>query len=355
MGFLANLLEQGGAQIPANTFVQQPGIPAIVDDVGEEDIHVLGTRRPVSAPHLTAMPQTQVSGLPHKKPGIFRDILGVLGDALLVGNNAPAVYGPARETEEIANAMELLRQSKDPNTGGQAVFDAGMQMLNRINPEAARQYELAEAEQAAKAAEFNDKAARFQAQTALDNARLNVERFKTAETLGRYSRILNRNNWSRLAPLLYEQIQKTGLPFDAPPTTFNEDWVEALGELALKENDAQRIENQAQNVQSLVERRRAASAQGAARIGQGERRTRAQEANTASQITTRNVRAAGAETTPAVIPPNLQQPQAPAQRPAQPVTAPAKASPFPPGTTRVNPRDGRTYQRQANGSWRPIN
>ena len=84
---------------------------------------------------LREEPKTYAPGNPQNKglfgaKGTLRDIIGILGDSLLVGNDVDPVYGPQRKREKMAEAMEIER-----NTPG-----AGLRYMERIDPEFARKY-----------------------------------------------------------------------------------------------------------------------------------------------------------------------------------------------------------------------
>jgi hypothetical protein len=262
LNFLASALMQQGAFNPRGA---SPDV--------EEEIVVQGARAPFE---LDPDPTFVRRGEPYREfgprqggkgmfgiKGTMRDVLGLLGDSLLVGNDVSPVYAPRRQQENISEALEVYR--KDPALG--------QQLLDRVAPE------------------MSQKMAENARRESLDQQRINQQlrateslererRLKSFGTIAQYANAArDESSYQRMKPILQEYINDNGLNFPLPDK-YDPNIIQDLLKAAIGPVQEQSLDIRAQNAQTA-----AARTAGNLALGQGRLGVAKQQADIAQQRT----------------------------------------------------------------------
>lgn len=286
---LLNFLAQSAGLLPANV-AQDDQVP--VNPNEGEDITVTGTR-PNNDPKVFDMsPQPRIwreqekpqgaefgmeLGAGRKSPmgvgGKLRDILGGLGDALLVGQGGEALYAKKRQEEKMQDAMAIYDQ--DPV--------AGMQAIRSIDTK--RAYDMSQDSIANRLEQ--DKVRRQIYDTEIKKL---GDGLKGWQTIGNTANgITDERSYQLMKPMLEKIITDYDLPLTLP-ANFDKATIDALIKSQLGAWRDQRLSQMERNLNSTVSTRAARVSQGEQRLEQGrqnlglkERSVRVQEAREARQ------------------------------------------------------------------------
>lgn len=245
--------------------------------------------------------------------GRLRDILGGLGDALLVGAGGEASYAPKRQEEKMQDAMSIYDQ--DPEQGLAAIRSL----------DSKRAYDIAQNELANR-----QEQAKLQRQAYDTEIRKISDGLKGWQTIGQTANgITDERSYQLMKPMLEKIVADYDLPLTLPDT-FDKAVIDSLIKSQLGEWREQRLSQMERNLQGQQARRQAQSREGAARVQQGQQRIGLQSRAVQVQEA-REARQAAADAAKAAQP-----------RPA-----------FKAGDVRRGP-DGRNYRRDAKGNWTPV-
>lgn len=238
---------------------------------------LLGAQEGVEQPPETMGEPIKVQPAPQHKgmfgiKGTARDILGTLGDAFLVQAGRDPIYGPRREQEKIMDAMA----GYDPMDEQSSM--AAISRLSQINPKLANEM----------AVDFMDTRAKVAANQALATQRGVSSGRDVADMATALLNTATPENYPRIRAMIQQMEARSGvqLPFTLPET-YTEDVrnlayasypvKDQVSEARRQKYGETRLEQLERNLESQIDARRASTAQGAARVSQGERRTREYE------------------------------------------------------------------------------
>lgn len=193
----------------ANPLFQSPLVGALLGTMVNQNTN---TNAPIVSP--TAAPEPPVRKGMFGIKGTFRDILGTLGDALLMGNNQQAMYAPRRQQEKIADA--LFDYQTNPQQAIQRLSNAGF---------------VSEA----------DKMRKSLSETQLNQARQNAEQDKAVGTYAQYVNTLTPENYKQYAPALNAYAKSRGLAFPPLPDTYNESEIASRLNSGMKVYESERL------------------------------------------------------------------------------------------------------------------
>lgn len=175
-------------------------------------------------------PYEQPTGLFGIK-GTMRDILGSLGDALLIGQGGKAIYSPQRKQEKMAEAMHGYEQ--DPQ--------AAIARLAQLNPDEARKLQDSLSKKATRKAELS-----FSQD---DNTRRNEDHKLTRynKAMGVGAKLLggaNKENYSAMKQLYEQFFTNRGMdvPFQLGDEYSEEGLEQAVRTLGMDAKSRERLE-----------------------------------------------------------------------------------------------------------------
>lgn len=135
---LANLFGQGGPLAPSEIVVNgQNGPQGVSNPVDVYSDFILGNSQAIQERDAAA--QNSEEAAQHKGmfgiKGTLRDVLGTLGDAMLVQSGNNRVYAPAREQERMGDAMSGF--TRDPSAAAERVSAYDPQIAQQLMARAA--------------------------------------------------------------------------------------------------------------------------------------------------------------------------------------------------------------------------
>jgi len=214
---------------PGNNQAQIPTGPNIQDLVGTEDINVLANKAPVFSRNETQdapinlgnrsmleEAQASIQNNPQHKgmfgvKGTLRDVLGLVGDSLLMGGGGKAMYQPARQREKESDALQGFTQN--PQAAIERTIAAGGDPTPLI-----KAYQLQQVQQQeVKAAIAKQEVAAVE------------RRIKGGQVLSQFLGGINSGEaWNKLRPVAEKMAKAYGLDPEDVPVDYDPDTFRAL-------------------------------------------------------------------------------------------------------------------------------
>jgi hypothetical protein len=240
---ILNMLGQAAGLVPA-----PQGTPGYAPE-DDAPITVQGEPMPFE---LARRPEiVRRGGAPKRKAkNIIQDVLGALGDGILLSNGRDEVYSPWKKERAVAEAMEVMNSPEGKEIGERLLWDA--------DPVFAQDYFQQKAE-----AEYKTLNAQ-----ALNEYRGSQTRDNLIQEVGQVggSVIANPSSWPRARVYLQERLNRLGIPIELP-----EEYTPAVAEQlrAISQSGYQqaRTEQTETDLDSKVGRRAAQTAQGETGLG----------------------------------------------------------------------------------------